>query len=353
MIIRLVRAGLVAFALIVAIVPLPARLVEAWYSQRLYPAIQGTLTPISNTTALSILDAAVVVLLALLLVVFIRRVRASGFGRAIVRSLIGLVTLSAAIYLLFLVLWGFNYRRLPLEAKLEFDRGRVTQDAVRRLASHSVRMLNAGHARARAAIESGDAAGPSLEEAFASAQRTLGPAPLAIPGIPKRSALQLYFRVAAIDGMTDPFFLEIVVNPDALPFERPFITLHEWAHLAGYAHEGEANFVAWLACTQGNDLARYSGWLAIYEHAAAALPRAERAGLRATLDPGVLQDLQASAARYARSTPAVRDAARDVYDRYLRANRVEEGIAAYSAVTRLIVGAGLETGEPPRLRSGG
>jgi hypothetical protein len=157
--------------------------------------------------------------------------------------------------------------------------------------------------------------------------------------------------MAAIDGMTDPFFLEITINPDTLPFERPFVTLHEWAHLAGYAHEAEANFVAWLACTQGNDLARYSGWLAIYEHASASLPRAERLAVRSALDPGVVQDLQASAARYARSTPVVRDTARDVYDRYLRANRVEEGIAAYSAVTRLIVGAGLEAGESPRLRS--
>jgi Protein of unknown function (DUF3810) len=343
----LIRAALIALALFLAVVPMPARLVEAWYSRRLYLAIQTTLTPLSNRTSISILDVAIGLLLAVLVVAFVRRVRAAGFVRALGRGLLTLLTLAAAVYLLFLAIWGLNYRRMPLDAKLEFDRSRITREGVRRLGDHAARMLNATYARAHAA----DQGGPAIDEAFASAQRLLGSSSLAVPAIPKRSALQLYFRMAAIDGMTDPFFLEVVVNPDALRFELPFITLHEWAHLAGYAHEAEANFVAWLACTQGNDLAKYSGWLAIFEHALASLPEADGAALRSALDPGVVEDMRASAARYARSTPVVRDSAREVYDRYLRANRVHEGIAAYSAVTRLIVGAGLESGESLRLRS--
>ena len=75
---------------------------------------------------------------------------------------------------------------------------------------------------------------------------------IAQTGVPKRSLLGLYFRWAAIDGMTDPFFLEMIVNPDVLPVERPFVVAHEWAHLAGYAEESEANFVAWLTCAHGD-----------------------------------------------------------------------------------------------------
>ena len=52
--------------------------------------------------------------------------------------------------------------------------------------------------------------------------------------------------------MTNPFFLEVIINPDLLPFEQPFVLAHEWAHLAGYADESEANFVAWLTCVQGD-----------------------------------------------------------------------------------------------------
>ena len=131
----------------------------------------------------------------------------------------------------------------------------------------------------------------------------LGSERLAVPGVPKRSLLERYFRVAAIDGMTDPFFLEIIVNPDTLPFERPFVLMHEWAHLAGYADESEANFVAWLACAQGDAMARYSGWLAIFEHVVASLPRTDRMTLTSQLAAGPRRDLQAAAARYARASP--------------------------------------------------
>ena len=47
------------------------------------------------------------------------------------------------------------------------------------------------------------------------------------------------------------------------------------------------------------------------------------------------------AARYQRSSPVVREAASGVYDGYLRANRVEEGIASYDAVLRLMLGTRL------------
>ena len=262
-------------------------------------------------------------------------------------------------------LWGLNYRRVPLDQKIEYDRSRVTREAALRLGEHALREVNGLHASAhgldegpRPAVRSarspfrtiGGCAEPTLETAFASAQRMLGSERMAVPGVPKRSLLERYFRVAAIDGMTNPFFLEVILNPDTLPFERPFVLMHEWAHLAGYANESEANFVAWLACTQGDAMARYSGWLAIFEHVVASLPRADRVTLTSQLAAGPRRDLQAAAARYARASPVVRTAARDVYDTYLRANRVSDGVASYTAVVRLMLGAGLEDGGAPRLR---
>jgi hypothetical protein len=206
--------------------------------------------------------------------------------------------------------------------------------------------VNTTYAAAHATVQDE----PTLETAFASAQQTLGSSRSAVPGVPKRSLLELYFRTAAIDGMTDPYYLEVIINPDALPFERPFITSHEWAHLAGHAHEAEANFLAWLTCTRGNALARYSGWLAIYEHVAGSMSKADRTALAAKLDPGPRQDLQEASKRYLRSSPVVRNTTREVYDTYLRANRVNEGIASYSAVVRLMLGADVLAEGSPRLR---
>jgi hypothetical protein len=149
--------------------------------------------------------------------------------------------------------------------------------------------------------------------------------------------------------MTNPYFLEIIINPDVLPVERPFVVAHEWGHLAGYANEEEASFVAWLTCIRGDAAAQYSGWLAAYQHAIAALPRAERGNTK-PLDDGPRQDLQAIAARFDRSSPLVRRAARGVYDEYLRANRVAEGIASYDAVVRLMIGTRFDPHWKPRPR---
>lgn len=345
-----VRLVLVTLAVLAALVPFPASLVERWYSSGIYPALQSTITPVTNRVPVALFDVAAIGLAAALVWRFARVRRRSGFLRAGFAAAAGLVTAGAVLYLLFLAIWGLNYRRVPIERKVEFDASRVTREAARHLARDAVSRLNALHAEAHRDEQKG----PPLERAFIDAQHRLGLPGGAVAGVPKDSALQFYFRWAAIDGMTVPFFLEIILNPDILPIEQSFVLAHEWGHLAGYADEDEANLIAWLTCLRGNARAQYSGWLAIYGHVLSALPREDRAAIAAQLDRGPRQDLRAIAERYALSKPAVRQVARGTYDAYLRANRVEEGIESYDAVVRLILGAGAAHGWAPRaLASGG
>jgi hypothetical protein len=336
---------LVLIAALCAVAPFPADTIERVYSAGWYLQLQNVLTTATNTLPIAWLDLAVACLLIAALELVVSRVRKYGPRQAFGRNLITAAGTAAWLYLLFLACWGLNYRRVPLERKLDYDASRVTREAAVAFINNAVALLNGGYAAAHSAR--GDLA--SLERPFADAQIALGATRLAVTGTPKRSLLTHYFRHAAIDGMTDPFFLEIIINPDVLDFERPFVVTHEWAHLAGYANEEEANFVAWLTCVRGNALARYSAWLAAYEHALAALPRNEREGLN-QLDAGPLQDLEAMAARYATSSPVVRKAARGVYDEYLRANRVHEGIASYDAVVRLMLGTRFDPRWVPQRR---
>ena len=109
-----------------------------------------------------------------------------------------------------------------------------------------------------------------LASAFHDAQTALRmPRPI-VPGRPKSTLLGGYFHDAAIAGMTDPFALETLLAPDLLDVERPFVIAHEWGHLAGYADESEANFIAWLACLRGTPRAQYSAWLTLFGHVYAA-----------------------------------------------------------------------------------
>jgi len=338
-------AAVIAVAFLCAIVPFPAETIERLYSTDWYLRIQGVLTTASNTIPIAWLDIAVACLLIAAIELVTSRTRLLGPKRAFTRNLMTAAGAAAWLYLLFLVVWGLNYRRVPLEQKLDYDQSRLTREAAIEFTNNAAAQVNAGYAAARATAFATD----SLETSFADVQIALGATRLALPGVPKRSLLNYYFRRAAIDGMTDPYFLEIIVNPDVLEFERPVVIAHEWAHLAGYANEAEANFLAWLTCVRGNAPQQYSGWLAAYQHGMAAVPRADRAAIK-PLDDGPRQDLQAIAARYERASPLVRRAARDVYDEYLKANRVSEGIASYDAVVRLMIGVRYKDRWTPRAR---
>jgi hypothetical protein len=147
-----------------------------------------------------------------------------------------------------------------------------------------------------------------------------------------------YFRWTSVSGMTDPFFLEVMLTPDALPFERPALLAHEWGHLAGFAHEAEAGFVGWVTAMRAGAQGEYSAWLDLYPRLARALPDAARAGLDRRLAEGPRRDYREIEARLARASPRIRDAAWRSYDQFLKANRVAEGVASYDRMVVLVVG---------------
>jgi hypothetical protein len=333
-------------AVVAAVIPLPRGFVERVYWRSFYLKIQPVLTSLSNMAPVALLDVAILILVGAMVVVFVRGKRRAGWRSGLTSTFLWLLTTTAVVYLLFLITWGFNYRRVPLESKLDFDRSRVSREAAIRLATEATVRLNAGHTKAHAEKFRPDA----LRSALVDAQWIVGRAFTVTAGTPKKSLFGFYFRQAAIDGMTVPVFLEIILNPDLLPVEQPSVLAHEWAHLGGYADESEANFLAWMAgLRSGDPVAQYSAWLDAHRLTTSALPRQ----VRATLPPlaaGPRADLLAIANRYERTSRVVRTAARGVYDSYLRANRIEEGIANYDVVLQLMLGTTFDAEWRPGLR---
>jgi hypothetical protein len=343
-----VRAGRasVALALAVALLPLPARWIEHWYSRGFYLRLQPIVSRATDVSPVALLDLAVLALVCVFVSLGVRSYKKTGFTGML--RLVGtrLVVGASIAYLWFMAAWGMNYRRVPLQEQLAYDNSRLTRDRAVHFARAAVDHANA--LRQPAVTEPPDDS--SLADALYDVQRRLGVDRRARPASPNRSLLELYFRKAAIDGMTDPFFLEVIVNPDVLPSERPFVLAHEWAHLAGYADESEANFVAWLTCIRGPAAARYSGWLSAYQHVSSGLPAQDRRTLAEALSSAVREDLAAERARFELSSERVRVAARGAYDAYLRANRVDEGIASYNAVVRLMLGVAFDAEWNPERR---
>ena len=354
--INLVRPLLwVGLAVSAALVPVPAAVVERFYSNGFYAAFQPRVTTLSNAVRFPVLDAVLVAAVAGWAALVARDfMRLHPWWRA-ARRVAGRTAVWASIgYLLFAAGWGFNYRRLRLAETLPFDAARVNQPGVAAAASASVAQLNALHPAARVdVVPLADVAEQVPAEAMRLALADVGRSHPLVPGRPKVSMLDLYFRRAGVDGMTDPVFLETLVASTLLPVERPMIVAHEWAHLAGVADEGEANFVGWLACLRGSPGAQYSGWLFLYSELMQSLPARERTPIAAALAAGPRADLAAIRDRVARQvSPRVSAAGWRVYDSYLKANRVEAGAASYGQVVRLVLGARLASGREPLAPAG-
>jgi hypothetical protein len=346
------RVGIISLAVAGAYAPLDSRLVERWYSTSIYPAIQRTLTPALNLVPFAWFDVLTLgVLLIFLLGIgrVFRQARRGHGRRAVPRFVLGAVTAAAVFYVAFLAMWGLNYRRLPMEERLVIDRAAPSPDEVLRLGLMAAAQLNALHG---AAHQEGWRTTPwrdrRMREAAATVQRTLSNAPPATPGRLKTSVYGLYFRWASVDGMINPLGLEVIGNPDLLPFERPFVAAHEWAHLAGYADESEASFVGFLTCVRARAPAAYSGWLFLFWQVNGEVDESARQRLSAALEKGPSDDVAAMAVRIRRGeVPMLRKRSWQIYDRYLRSNQVEEGIGSYGAVVTLLLRARFEPGWIP------
>jgi hypothetical protein len=334
------RVALLASAVLLAAAPLPDSSVERLYARGLYASLQPALTTLSNAAPIALLDLFILGTVAWVIwrVRIHARHRTVPLGRRVLGFAADAVAFVALVYVSFLVLWGFNYRRPPADVRFRVDASVISQERLRQAGVQAGDTLNALHASS--------SAGPPVSQERADLavafRRALERLPMSwrpVPGRPKQSAVAHLFPLGAVDGMMNPWGLEVLINPEVLPFERPFVIAHEWAHLAGHAAESDASFVAWLTCLEGDRHLQYSGWLSIYLHIARGLPPAERVSAIDRLGPGPRRDIEAIRGRLQRAHPWVQGAAWRAYDRYLRANRVESGIANYDAVTRLVLGS--------------
>src|SRR5262249_54405737 len=206
---RLWRPAVVALAGAAALIPVPTKLVDRFYSAGIYPRLQSVLTTSSNLVPLAALDVLILLVAAAFVGLAWRDARAGvGPARVLMRILGRGVLFSAFVYLAFLTAWGLNYRRVPLVDALPFEPAAVTPDAAKQALAVAVEHVNALHDAAHAAgWPAANAIDQQLVDGLWRAVRDLGRGATIVPARPKQTLLDWYFRKAAVDGMTDPLLL--------------------------------------------------------------------------------------------------------------------------------------------------
>jgi len=351
---RLLRIALISAVVVAGLTyGLPASVVESAYSQGVYPFIAFLLGSVSDAVPFSIAEVLVGLVACSIIYVPIRILRTGGpdqlrFGER-VKRLLGIAAYAAVLtvcfgFVLFQLLWGLNYHRVPIETRIGWDETRLERpNFVAKLEELATR---ASKERSIGPLEWDSATQTAIVGAIDQVVARLDGAPVFCAKRPKTLVMNGYFAAVGVHGITIPFTHEAHHRSDLFEFERPFIVAHERAHLAGYAPEAEANFVAFHACIASrNPLARYSGLLAIYRHFRSAASPEERVSADAKLSEAVKADIVAIATRNRNEQSDLQDLSRAVNDSYLKANAVAEGTADYGRVVKLLLGVPFEEPE--------
>jgi hypothetical protein len=339
-----VIAILLAWAAVAA--PLPAGWLEHGYANGVFAVMNRVFVPVTNLVPFALGDVELLAVLIALVAWWIRAMRRTPRPRRLrvaARLVAHTIGYAALGVVLFELLWGFNYRRTTVAARVDFADSRVTDAAVAAFSERIVGILNADVAAAHA--ETLDQA--KLSAAFEPVVRRLGDDWDVTVTRPKFTILQPYYNAAGIGGQYSPFSFETMLNADFLPFEVPRALAHEWSHAGGFTDEGDANYIGTLTCLRSNDpLIRYSGAFWTYGE----LPEAQRRRLR--LDPRVIADFEASRERFLRHyQPHIFAIQWRFYDRFLRTNGVKAGVASYGFFLKLLVGTPLDAQGLPVVRS--
>jgi hypothetical protein len=302
---------------------IPAHWVEAVYARHLFPTISHIAGYFADAVPFSWLDLWILIS-AYVLVSSVRR-----------RNWRLPLALASAGYLIFFWGWGLNYHRSPLEARLGFKGlPSPTQDEQRRFTLDTANTMNELWP-----VVTQNA--PGIEKPSAIARRASDRVRYVLDRIDgtnwsaatrvKDSYLaDWWFRIAGIEGVFNPFGHEPVVVGGVADFELPFLMAHELAHVHGIADEGDANFVAYLACAESSDPEfQYSAAFEMWLHLNGPVQ---------LLDAGPRRDLQTYLSQLlSQQLPQAASIQTTILDSHLKANGIHEGIASYSRFVALAI----------------
>jgi hypothetical protein len=234
--------------------------------------------------------------------------------------------------------WGWNYARAPIESRVAYDPAQVTARAADLTRDRAIAEMNklAGPAHA---LSADPVDVDLLRPRWLEAVQRVGDRWQPEVGEPKPTIANPFMEATGTSGFINPLTLTVQLASDVLWFERPFALSHEWSHVAAYAREDEANYLAILTCIRSTDpRVQYSGWFELFLY----LPPKARYSRR-TFVPLVWNDFDAMRKRDAHHVNVLLSHwTWNTYNAYLKTNHVASGVYNYNEVSRLILGVPLD-----------
>jgi Protein of unknown function (DUF3810) len=251
------------------------------------------------------------------------------------------------VIVLFHWLWAFNYSRIPIEQHLSLPRIKLTEQDIKTALDAQTSLVLI--LRTQMQPDSSQAIAfefpaDELEAAVRQeVQRELQRLQYPAPGKPRGrqpfwDGFLLRFGAA---GIYNPFTGECNIDQGLHFLTKPYNLAHEFCHGYGFGDEGTCNFLAYLALEKSEQpMLRYSAELDFWRELAGAYRRLQPdtyAAFRATLPTGFIADLDNIYKKHDQYPEYFAAFRYDVYDRYLKAQGIQEGMANYGKVIPLVL----------------
>ncbi|NCT17800.1 MAG: DUF3810 domain-containing protein [Flavobacteriaceae bacterium CG_4_8_14_3_um_filter_34_10] len=318
--------------------------VEKQYSQGLFPFLSKMSRTLFGWVPFSVGDvlySALFILIIRWLYYNIKRIRKSPIS-----FFLDITAALSIVYFVFNVFWGFNYYRIPLHQTLNLERDYTTEQLIT-LTNRLIEKSNALHRELGYADSIKVELPYSQKEIFAlstNGYKNLSedyPTFKYQPSSIKKSGWSLGLTYMGYSGYYNPFTAEAQVNNLIKNSRFPVVTCHEEAHQLGYAAENEANFLAYLASTNNDNLYfQYSGYIFALRYCVNEIARRDMDTydeIIKTVNFGILESYRETREFWESYENPFEVVSKIFFDSFLKANNQEKGIDSYSYMVALLV----------------
>lgn len=270
--------------------------------------------------------------------------------------LLNILSIISIAYFLFIILWGLNYNRMPLETtlienyNLKYNKSISSIDKTKESLANLYEFLIENANEARKLVKSSNGIMKAntdyrgiINRAYLGYENILDFLPN-LSGNYSNAKYVMSSKLMCYTGITGiyfPFTGEANVNIAIPDIYIPSTTLHEMAHQRGYASEDEANFIAYLASINHADIDfKYSGYILALNHTANALYSVDYDTyftLSKNISEDVLDDLRNNRDFWDKYEGKIDDISNEINNTYLKANGVSEGVKSYGKMVDLLL----------------
>lgn len=326
-----------------------------WYSFNVYPIIQNIFSFISGLFPFSIAEIAVILLalgaIGLIIYGIVRLIlrivkKRKGNKLSILSSLSTLSLIASAVAFIFVFNCGINYYRSPFSEYSGIKIEQYTSEQVCEVLEYIIAKTNETALQLEL-DENGICILPEnhLDTETAAMKKLAQKYPVMSAYFPHAkpvailSPLWCYTRIV---GIYIPFTMEANYNTCDTPESIGHNICHELSHLTGFMREDEANFIAYLACRESDDIyLQFSGYQATLNHLLNAyypeVDREEYTRVYSLIHPIVINHNRNSAEFWSKYQTPVAAVSETINDTYLKMNNQNDGTKSYGRMVDLVI----------------